>query len=95
MTRSLFDPTGDETERSGSTFTGPDAANISHVPANLTDGEVREQEVADAEGRAAADLDGEAGASGTDPSATTAGRTDDTSPELEDIADAADGTTPA
>ena len=40
MTRSIFDPTGGNTERSGSTHTGPDAANISHLPPDLTDGEV-------------------------------------------------------
>ena len=39
MTRSIFDPTGGETERSGSTHLGPDAANISHMPPDVTDGE--------------------------------------------------------
>jgi hypothetical protein len=39
MTRSIFDPTGGETERSGSTHLGPDAANISHMPPGVTDGE--------------------------------------------------------
>ncbi len=32
MTRSIFDPTGGETERSGSPFTAPDADQISHLP---------------------------------------------------------------
>jgi hypothetical protein len=36
MTRSIFDPTGGETERSGSTFTGPDAGQISHLPDEFT-----------------------------------------------------------
>jgi hypothetical protein len=49
MTRSIFDPEGRETERSGSTFNGPDAQNISHVPTDVTDGEVSEQEQREAE----------------------------------------------
>lgn len=40
MTRSIFDPTGGETERSGSTHLGPTASNISHMPPGVTDGEV-------------------------------------------------------
>ena len=40
MTRSIFDPTGGETERSGSTHLGPAAGNISHMPPDVTDGEV-------------------------------------------------------
>jgi hypothetical protein len=39
MTRSIFDPEGGQTERSGSRNLGPDAANISHVPPEVTDGE--------------------------------------------------------
>ena len=39
MTRSIFDPTGGETERSGSTHLGPAADNISHMPPDVTDGE--------------------------------------------------------
>ena len=35
MTRSIFDPTGGETERSGSTFTPPDANQGSHLPAEF------------------------------------------------------------
>jgi hypothetical protein len=42
MTRSIFDPGGGETERSGSTHMGPDAANISHLPPDVTDGEVED-----------------------------------------------------
>ena len=48
MTRSIFDPGGGETERSGSTFRSEEAENRSRVPADLTDGEVSSQEVADA-----------------------------------------------
>jgi hypothetical protein len=32
MTRSIFDPTGSETEHSGSRNLGPDAREISHMP---------------------------------------------------------------
>jgi hypothetical protein len=39
MTRSIFDPTGGETERSGSTHLGPAASNISHMPPDVTDGD--------------------------------------------------------
>lgn len=42
MTRSIFDPTGGETERSGSTHLGPDASNTSHMPPDVTDGEARD-----------------------------------------------------
>jgi len=44
MTRSIFDPTGGETERSGSRFTGPEAENISHMPPDVVDGEVEDDE---------------------------------------------------
>ena len=40
MTRSIFDPTGDETEHSGNRFTLPDAAEISQMPPDVTDGKV-------------------------------------------------------
>ena len=40
MTRSIFDPDGGTTERSGSTFLGPEASNTSHLPPAATDGEV-------------------------------------------------------
>lgn len=44
MTRSIFDPTGDETEHSGSRFTPPDAAEISQMPPDVTDGKVDPEE---------------------------------------------------
>ena len=44
MTDSIFDPTGPQTEHSGSRYQGPDAANISHMPPDVTDGDV-EQDV--------------------------------------------------
>ena len=43
MTRSIFDPDGGETERSGSRNLGPDAENISHVPPDVVDGKVEEE----------------------------------------------------
>jgi hypothetical protein len=52
MTRSIFDPTGLDTERSGSRNLGPDAANISHMPPDVIDGEVSDEEVQDVEGAA-------------------------------------------
>ena len=42
MTRSIFDPGGGETERSGSTFLGPDATGTSHVPPDVIDGDAKE-----------------------------------------------------
>ena len=47
MTRSIFDPTGGETERSGSTHLGPAAGNISHMPPDVTDGEAGDDARAD------------------------------------------------
>lgn len=38
MTRSIFDPTGPDTERSGNTFLGEDAANRKHMPESAIDG---------------------------------------------------------
>ena len=38
MTRSIFDPTGPNTERSGNTFLGADAGNRSHMPDDVVDG---------------------------------------------------------
>ena len=38
MTRSIFDPTGPDTERSGNTFLGADAGNRSHMPDDVVDG---------------------------------------------------------
>src|SRR5258705_12375591 len=51
MTRSIFDPTGGETERSGSPLLGPDAANISHMPPDVVDGVVEEDEAEEREGQ--------------------------------------------
>ena len=39
MTRSIFDPGGGETERSGSTHLGPEASNASRMPPSVIDGE--------------------------------------------------------
>jgi hypothetical protein len=47
MTRSIFDPGGGETERSGSTFGSETADNRSHVPRDTVDGEVTHEERAD------------------------------------------------
>lgn len=49
MTRSIFDPGGRETERSGSTFGGEAAENRSKLPPDVADGEVSEEEKRDAE----------------------------------------------
>ena len=49
MTRSIFDPDGRETERSGSTFTSAHAADRSKLPPDVTDGEVSPEEATDAE----------------------------------------------
>jgi len=38
MTRSIFDPDGGETERSGNQNSGPDAGNSSHMPRDVVDG---------------------------------------------------------
>ena len=40
MTESIFDPTGPETEHSGTRNLGPEAANNSHMPPDITDGVV-------------------------------------------------------
>jgi hypothetical protein len=45
MTRGIFDPTGGETERSGSTHLGPEASNNSHLPPDLIDGRDDSDEV--------------------------------------------------
>ena len=47
MTRSIFDPGGRETERSGSTFGGEQAGNRSNLPPDAVDGEVSEAEARD------------------------------------------------
>lgn len=38
MTESIFDPTGPDTEHSGTRNLGPDAINNSHMPPDVTDG---------------------------------------------------------
>ncbi len=55
MTRSIFDPGGRETERSGSTFRSEEAHNRSHLPPDVTDGDVSPEQAAEA--RAVADAD--------------------------------------
>ena len=52
MTRSIFDPGGGETEQSGSTFLGPHADNISHMPPDVTDGEAGDEDAEDLSARA-------------------------------------------
>jgi hypothetical protein len=49
MTRSIFDPEGGETERSGNTLLGPAADDISHLPPDIVDGKVSEEEAAEME----------------------------------------------
>jgi hypothetical protein len=46
MTRSLFDPTGPDAEHGGSRNLGPDAADISHLPPDVTDGDAADDESA-------------------------------------------------
>ena len=41
MTESIFDPTGPETEHSGTRNLGPDAGDISHMPPDVTDAKVQ------------------------------------------------------
>src|SRR5580704_10569501 len=55
MRPSIFDPEGPKTEHSGNVFTGPDANDISHMPADLIDGKVSEEETAEHEQTAATD----------------------------------------
>lgn len=55
MADSIFDPSGSETEHSGSRFTGPRAENNTRMPADQVDGKVSEEEVADIEGLARPD----------------------------------------
>ena len=40
MTRSIFDPTGSDTEHSGTRNLGPDAGDVSQMPSDVTDGKV-------------------------------------------------------
>ena len=58
MTRSMFDPTGRETQRSGSTFGPEDAENRSKLPPDAVDGEVSAAEARDAAAVADADARG-------------------------------------
>ncbi len=44
MTESIFDPNSGETERSGSTFMPADADQISHMPPDVIDGRVDDDE---------------------------------------------------
>jgi hypothetical protein len=60
MTRSIFDPGGGETERSGSTFGSEAAENRSRIPRDTVDGEVSDQERADVESAQAADTNASA-----------------------------------
>ena len=46
---SIFDPEGNQTEHSGSRYMGPRADNLSHLPPDISDGEVGEEEAADLE----------------------------------------------
>jgi hypothetical protein len=46
---SIFNPDGPQTEHSGSRYLGPRADNLSHMPPDVTDGEVSPQEAADLE----------------------------------------------
>jgi hypothetical protein len=46
---SIFDPEGNQTEHSGSRYMGPRADNISHLPADVSDGEVGGREKTDLE----------------------------------------------
>lgn len=47
MSRSIFDPTGPNTEHSGNQNMGPRADDISHLPADIIDGAVSDEEVAE------------------------------------------------
>ncbi len=44
MTRSIFDPTGGETERSGSQNLGPDADQVSQIPVGVITGKTSEED---------------------------------------------------
>jgi hypothetical protein len=43
MTRSLFDPTGDDMLQEGDRFTSPSGANQSHMPPSAIDGKVGDE----------------------------------------------------
>lgn len=62
MTESIFDPTGPETEHSGTRNLGPEAANNSHMPPDVTDAAVEPDpnapdEDAETEGIAQAEIE--------------------------------------
>jgi hypothetical protein len=46
---SIFDPEGGQTEHSGNRYMGPRADQDSHIPPDVVDGEVSEEEAADLE----------------------------------------------
>jgi len=46
---SIFDPEGGQTEHSGDRYMGPRADNLSHMPPDVVDGEVSDEEAADLE----------------------------------------------
>ena len=48
MTRSIFDPTGDETERGRSQFLGPDPVQNSKMPPAAIDGKDEDRDDQDA-----------------------------------------------
>jgi hypothetical protein len=53
MPESIFDPNSTQTERSGSTFLGPQAQDDSQMPPDLIDGVVTEEEAAELDEMAA------------------------------------------
>ena len=55
MTRSIFDPEGGETEHSGNRYMGPEADNDSHMPPDVVDGKVSDEEAAEQENALPAD----------------------------------------
>jgi len=49
MSRSIFDPTGGETEHSGSRNMGPRADNISHLPPDIAEAKVDDSDEVEVE----------------------------------------------
>jgi hypothetical protein len=88
MTRSIFDPGGRETERSGSTFRSQEADNRSHLPPSVSDGEVSPEEQAEAD--AVADAD----AAGLTPEERIAAIPEVDARDVSNDPDAVDGTGP-
>ena len=64
---SIFDPEGGQTEHSGNTFMGPRADQDSHMPPDVVDGRVGEEEAGDLEELARAKEELEDRAEKTDP----------------------------